>query len=99
MHRSFHGEKSIQGGGLSQIRYNLYFIYITVERLQALGSVEKNQREGIIYCTVGGRHDTGDSLHALRKMNTINSVDPAKVMFRQELLGWNFVLLSSSYFQ
>ena len=35
MHRSFHGEKSIQGGGLSQIHYNLYFIYITMERLQA----------------------------------------------------------------
>ena len=35
MHRYFHGEKSIQGGGLSQIRYNLYSIYITMERLQA----------------------------------------------------------------
>lgn len=67
MHWSFHGEKSIQGGGLSQIHYNLYFIYITMERLQAWGSVETNQREGIIYCTVGGRHDTRDSLQALRK--------------------------------
>ena len=38
-----------------------------MERLQAWGSVETNQREGIIYCTVGGRHDTRDSLQALRK--------------------------------
>ena len=37
---SFRGEKSIQGGGgLSQIHYNLYFISISMERLQAWGSV------------------------------------------------------------
>ena len=60
---SFHGEKSIQGAGLSQIHYNLFFIYITMERLQPENQFkkirEKESESDSHYhkqCTTSRRH-------------------------------------------